>query len=76
MHIIINKGVDNIEFGMLRQKVKEYLGEPDREFKRNMFSKNTTDYFINLGILIEYTQDNEVESIHLQGCFIERAERA
>lgn len=42
--IVPLKKVGEVEFGMARSKVREICGEY-KEFKKNKFSKNTTDSF-------------------------------
>ena len=41
--IVPNKKIGDIEFGMKRKIVREVIGEEYKEFKKNIFSKNTTD---------------------------------
>ena len=58
--IILLQRVGNVFFGMARDNARNLLGEFS-EFKRNKYSKNTTD---NFGFCqIAYNTQNEVEAI-------------
>ena len=54
------KGVDNIQFGDSRDKVRKEFGE-FTEFRKNKFSKNTTDDFKSFHVY--YNTENKVEAI-------------
>lgn len=54
------KGVDSIHFGDSREKVRKEFGK-FTEFRKNKFSKNTTDDFKSFHVY--YNAENEVEAI-------------
>ena len=60
--MILLKNVGNIEFGMLRDQVRNLLGEC-REFKKSKFSSYTTDDFGYCHVY--YTEDNRCEAVEI-----------
>ena len=57
------KEINGVKFGMPRSEVRTVLGGKFREFKKNKFSKNTTDDF---GIChVFYTQDDKCEAVEV-----------
>ena len=60
--IIPNKKVGDIEFGMKRKIVREVIGEEYKEFKKNIFSKNTTDDY---GEFHVYYNGSECEAVEI-----------
>lgn len=58
------KGVDNILFGDSRCQIRNILSNiPCKEFWKTTDSKNSTDQYDSIGILIYYTSDNICEAI-------------
>ena len=60
--IVPNKKIGDIEFGMKRKIVREVIGEEYKEFKKNIFSKNTTDDY---GEFHVYYNGSECESVEI-----------
>lgn len=58
--IVPLKKVGDVEFGMERSKVREIFGEY-KEFKKNKFSKNTTDSFKFFHVY--YDENDKCEAI-------------
>ena len=56
--IVPNKKVGDIEFGMKRKTVREVIGEEYKEFKKNIFSKNTTDDYGEFHVYYNKVQYN------------------
>ena len=55
--------VNGVKFGMLREEVRKVLGNTCREFRKNKFSKNTTDDF---GVChVFYNQDDRCEAVEV-----------
>ena len=52
------KGVETIEFGMTREKIRALLGSDYITFLRNEFSENTSDYYKDLNMFVQYNKDN------------------
>ena len=57
--------VGNIKFGMSRENVHALFEEKCKEFKKNMFSKNTTDDYGDFHVF--YTIDDKVEAVEVFG---------
>lgn len=57
------KEINGIKFGMPRSEVRKLLGNKYKEFRKNKFSKNTTDDF---GIChVFYSQDDKCEAVEV-----------
>ena len=54
-------GFGNIQFGMLRNEVRNMLGMPVCEFKKSKFSKATTDDYGEFHVF--YTADDRFEAV-------------
>ena len=66
--IVPNKKIGDIEFGMKRKIVREVIGEEYKEFKKNIFSKNTTDDY---GEFHVYYNGSECEAVEIfEGEFV------
>lgn len=57
------EGIDNVRFGMDRLTVRKNINKPYKVFTRNEFASNTTDYFDDLGMFIEYDDNDLCEAI-------------
>lgn len=58
-------GLGIIKFGLSRNAIRDILNEPFREFKRNEFAENTTDYYPSSMVFIEYDIDNNCNAIEI-----------
>lgn len=61
------KEINGIKFGMSRSEIRKSFGNKYKEFRKNKFSKNTTDDF---GIChVFYSQDDKCEAVEVfDGC--------
>ena len=55
------KSVNGVAFGADRECIRKCLGGKYKEFKKNLFSKNTSDAFSDC--VVYYTPDNKVDAI-------------
>lgn len=58
-----NVSVGKIKFGMKREEVHNLFKDKCIEFKKNMFSKNTTDDYGRFHVY--YTPDNKVDAVEI-----------
>lgn len=58
-------GVGEIKFGTPRAELRKQLKSNYKEFKRNEFSENTTDFYEKESFFVEYDKDNCCEAIEL-----------
>jgi hypothetical protein len=65
MNFIPLKSYDSIRFGMTREEIRGILGDDYVEFKRNEFSKNSSDSYDNLNLIVEYDETDICEAIEL-----------
>ncbi|MFV0520080.1 MAG: hypothetical protein ACK5LY_07370 [Lachnospirales bacterium] len=61
INVKINESVNNIKFGIDRNEVRTLMGDVFKEFKKNKFSKNTTDDYEYCHVF--YDEDNKFEAI-------------
>lgn len=61
------KEINGIKFGMSRSEIRKLFDNKYKEFRKNKFSKNTTD---NFGIChVFYNQDDKCEAVEVfDGC--------
>ena len=59
------KGMNNITFGLKREIVRKLIIGDFHTFLRNKFAENTTDYYRDLGLFINYNKDDECEAIEI-----------
>ena len=57
------EGIDVVKFDISRQAVRSSLNIEYNEILRNEFAENTSDYYSELGIFIEYSKDNRCQAI-------------
>lgn len=57
------EGVDNISFGLKRNKLRTIIEGEYRVIKRNEYADNSSDYYEELGFFIEYSKDDICEAI-------------
>ena len=63
--------VHNIAFGKSRNSIRELLSGSYKEFKRNKFADNATDYYESLNLFVEYDAENMCAAVELtQGAVI------
>ncbi len=56
------EGVNNFSFGTERNDLRIAIQEDYVTIKRNEYAENTSDYYEELGFLIEYSKDNVCEA--------------
>lgn len=59
-------GLGELTFGASREHIRNVLGQYEfREFKRNEFAENYSDYYHSIGLFMEYNERNELEAIEV-----------
>lgn len=59
-------GLGELSFGTSREHVRQSLTpEAYREFKRNEFAENSSDYYMSLGLFMEFNGNNELDAIEV-----------
>jgi len=57
------QGTGTIPFGMSREQVRAAVNSQYKEFRRNQFAMNTSDYYQTPGFFVEYDPENKCEAI-------------
>ena len=57
------EGIEIISFKEKRETIRNLLNNTHKEYKENEFAENTSDYFQNLNIFIEYDSDDRCNAI-------------
>lgn len=56
-------GIQDVSFGMQREAIRNILKSEYKEFMRNDYSDNSSDYYEKLGFFVEYSDKNICEAI-------------
>lgn len=56
-------GVNNLKFGKDRESLRAIFNFKQKEFLRNEFAENTTDFFVEEEFFLEFDKGNKLQAI-------------
>jgi len=57
------EGIHDIKFGESRDEIRNSIRMEFTEFKRNDFAENTSDFYKDIGMFVEYSNENKCDAI-------------